>query len=86
MTRILTIALVASLLVIGSNSTASASVFHFEGMIDYHNDVVFTYFTLDDDATDVRIWTDSFDDGANFDPITFDKAFAHCPENTVNHF
>jgi hypothetical protein len=51
-------------------ATAHAASFTFEGNIDYHNDIVYTYFTVNADATDVRIWTDSFQDGINFDPIT----------------
>lgn len=51
-------------------STSSAALINFTGTIDYHNDVVHTYFTLDQDATNVRVWTDSYKDGQNFDPIT----------------
>ena len=49
---------------------ASSALINFEGEIEHHNDVVSTYFTLDEDATDVRVWTDSFQSGTNFDPIT----------------
>ncbi|MFL1406533.1 DVUA0089 family protein [Marinobacter sp. M1N3S26] len=49
---------------------SSAALINFTGSIDYHNDVIYTYFSLDADATDVRVWTDSFMGGANFDPIT----------------
>ena len=49
---------------------ANAALINFTGNIVYQNDVVYTYFTLDNDATDVRVWTDSFDSGVNFDPIT----------------
>lgn len=49
---------------------ASAALINFTGEIEHRNEVVYTYFTLDDDATDVRIWTDSYNGGANFDPIT----------------
>ncbi|MEW6379798.1 MAG: DVUA0089 family protein [bacterium] len=51
-------------------SPAAASTFDFDGYITYHNDVVPIAFTLNNDATDVRVWTDSFQNGANFDPIT----------------
>lgn len=51
-------------------TSANAALIHFDGEVDYHNDVIFINFTLDDDATDVRVWTDSFLDGVNFDPIT----------------
>lgn len=49
---------------------ANAGIFHLTGNITYHNDVVVTAFTLDQDATNVRLWTDSYQNGANFDPIT----------------
>mgnify|MGYP000379595175 CR=1 FL=1 len=51
-------------------SAANAALINFEGDIQYHNDVVTINFTLDNDATDVRVWTDSFESGTNFDPIT----------------
>nr|WP_203142237.1 DVUA0089 family protein [Marinobacter mangrovi] len=51
-------------------ANAGAATIHFTGNIEYHNDVVYTYFTLDNDADNVRIWTDSYQDGTNFDPIT----------------
>lgn len=52
------------------SGVANAALFHFDGNIEYHNDVVYTYFTLNQDATDVSIWTDSFLSATNFDPIT----------------
>lgn len=60
--------LAAGLLTFASSS--QAGLFHFSGEIEYHNDVVYTYFTLDEDINDVRVWTDSSNSGANFDPIT----------------
>ncbi|XZG71307.1 DVUA0089 family protein [Chitinibacteraceae bacterium HSL-7] len=51
-------------------ASAQAAVFDFSGAISYHNDVIRIGFTLNQDANDVRVWTDSFRDGANFDPIT----------------
>ena len=63
------VSLFASALLLISSS-ANAGLFNFTGHIEYHNDVVYTYFTLDTDATDVRVWTDSFQDYTNFDPIT----------------
>lgn len=50
--------------------SAQAADFTFDGNISYHNDVVQIDFTLDNDATDVKVWTDSFMEGLNFDPIT----------------
>jgi hypothetical protein len=48
---------------------AQAAIFHFTGHITNHNDVVLIPFTLDEDADEFRLWTDSFLDGVNFDPI-----------------
>ncbi|GGD67582.1 DVUA0089 family protein [Lacimicrobium alkaliphilum] len=61
------ISLAAAMLV---TFNANSALLHFEGNIEYHNDVILTYFTIENDATDVRLWTDSFMDGINFDPIT----------------
>jgi len=52
------------------NVTAHADMFDFEGNIDYHNEVDYYYFSLSTSSTLVEIWTDSYDGGANFDPIT----------------
>ncbi len=52
------------------STVASAATFNFTGNIAYSDDVVTTTFTLDADATNVRVWTDSFLSGTNFDPIT----------------
>lgn len=51
-------------------SQAQAATFNFTGNITYHNDVVQINFGLLNDATNVRVWTDSFRSGVNFDPIT----------------
>ena len=52
------------------SSQAHSAVFNFTGEIEFHNDVISTYFTLENDALNVRVWTDSFQGGENFDPIT----------------
>lgn len=49
---------------------ANAGLFHFTGEIENHNDVIYTYFSVANDATNVRVWTDSYQGGINFDPIT----------------
>ena len=49
--------------------SANANLMHFEGQISDYDDVVITEFTVVTDQT-VGAWTDSFDSGANFDPIT----------------
>lgn len=65
MKKTLVIAALAAL-----SSQAHAALFNFTGDITYHNDVIQINFTLDQDATNVRVWTDSFLNGQNFDPIT----------------
>ncbi|MDX1456557.1 MAG: DVUA0089 family protein [Marinobacter sp.] len=55
---------------LAASTSANAALINFTGSIEYHNDVIYTYFTLEQDATNVRVWTDSFQDGTNFDPIT----------------
>lgn len=50
--------------------SAQAAQFDFNGNIATHKDVIQINFSLLTDATDVRVWTDSFQSGANFDPIT----------------
>ncbi len=57
-------------IITGIASLASAASFTFEGDIVYHNDIVELDFTLDNDATNVKVWTDSFMSAINFDPIT----------------
>jgi len=54
---------------LSTSSFASAVPINFTGNIGFHNDIITTYFTLDQDATNVRVWTDSFQNGINFDPI-----------------
>lgn len=49
---------------------AQAAVFDFSGNIASHKDVIEIGFTLTADATDVKVWTDSFLSATNFDPIT----------------
>jgi len=53
-----------------SATLAQAADFTFSGHIAYHNDVVQVGFTLVQDAVDVKVWTDGYLDGINFDPIT----------------
>jgi len=42
--------------------------FSVDGNLSYTNDVPIYQFTLDDDLDEVRFWTDSYQDGINFDP------------------
>jgi len=62
--------LAASALAIGLLSNAQAADFSYTGSIANHNDVIKVGFSLLTDANDVKVWTDSYKDGVNFDPIT----------------
>lgn len=70
MKKRLLVGLVTGLFLAGMVGVASAASFDFDGYITYQTDVVQLNFTLNNDATNIRIWTDSFDNGINFDPIT----------------
>jgi hypothetical protein len=58
------------------SAIANAASFSFNGNITNHNDIVRIDFNLAQNATNVRVWTDSFlapdtsSPGVNFDPIT----------------
>lgn len=52
------------------SGVSQAATFDYSGHISYHNDVLEIPFTLNSDANDVVVWTDSYLDGVNFDPIT----------------
>ncbi len=58
----------ATALLCASLSTAQAADFSFSGNITFHNDVVQIDFSLAQAATNVRLWTDSWQGGLNFDP------------------
>ncbi len=60
-----TLAFAAALMSAGA---AQAADFVFSGNASFHNDVVQIDFTLDSAAIDLRIWTDSWQSGLNFDP------------------
>lgn len=53
-----------------SANVAQAASFTFSGDISTHKDVIYVPFTLDEDAINVKVWTDSYLSGVNFDPIT----------------
>ncbi len=55
--------------IMAANATAGTVTFDFGGTMTYQNDVTLHWFTLQESLTDVRIWTDSYQDGANLDPI-----------------
>lgn len=54
------------------SSSAWAARFEFDGTIDFHNDIALIGFSLDSTASNVNVYTDSFNFGldGNFDPIT----------------
>ena len=53
--RLSTLAVLAAL---GAAGSAQAAEFTFSGNIAYHNDVIQIPFSLDADASDVKVWTD----------------------------
>lgn len=50
--------------------SAQAADFTFSGNVALNTDIVQVGFTLNSDATNVKVWTDSFMSGINYDPIT----------------
>lgn len=54
---------------LGVGGVAQAADHTFSGHIEYHSDIVRIGFSLNADATDVKLWTDSFKSGLNFDPM-----------------
>lgn len=62
--------LATSALALLSLTQAQAADFNFTGNIATHKDVVTIDFSLATNATNVKVWTDSFMDAVNFDPIT----------------
>ena len=50
--------------------SAHAEDFTFSGDVVYNTDIVRVTFGVNTDATNVRVWTDSFLSGVNYDPIT----------------
>ena len=59
-----------ALCMLGFSAVTQAAMFTFSGNIASHNDIVRVDFNLANDATNVRVWTDSYLSGTNFDPIT----------------
>jgi len=49
--------------------SVNAALMNFDGYVSDYDDTVITQFTATSDQT-VRAWTDSFESGTNFDPIT----------------
>jgi hypothetical protein len=63
---------------LGNATSANSATFTFSGNLLYNNDIVKVGFTLANDSTNVKLWTDSFmatgedkdGPGTNFDPVT----------------
>lgn len=60
----------SALLAAVAAAPSHAADFSFSGTIHYQKDVIEIPFTLLQDATNVKVWTDSYRGGVNFDPIT----------------
>ena len=60
----------AASVLLSSALAVSAADFTFSGNVVYNTDIVEITFTLNADATNVKVWTDSFQGGVNYDPIT----------------
>jgi len=56
-------------LLIGHAVSAQAFSLSTSGNLTYNDDVADVAFTLASTSTAVRLWTDSFHDGVNFDPV-----------------
>ena len=62
--------LIATTALAAAAASAQAADFHYTGNIVNTNDVIRVGFHLDGAVSGVRVWTDSFQSGANFDPVT----------------
>lgn len=62
--------LVVGVVMAAAAAASNAATFNFSGTISTQKDIIVVPFSLTQDATDVRVWTDSYKDGQNFDPIT----------------
>jgi len=51
-------------------AAAQAADFTFSGNVNLNTDIVQVGFRLDQDASNVDVWTDSFNGGTNYDPVT----------------
>jgi len=51
-------------------SASNAGLLSASGELEYHNDVVLVPFSLTEDSNNVRVWTESYQNGSNFDPIS----------------
>lgn len=58
----------AGLALLGGSLHAAAADYSFSGHLEFNTSIVKIEFQLADDASNVRLWTDSFESGKNFDP------------------
>lgn len=66
--KIITISLFALMMVFSTLEVSQAALLEFSDTITYHNDVSFYSFVMNSSGP-VNIWTDSYQNGVNFDPI-----------------
>jgi hypothetical protein len=59
----------AGLALLGGSLHAAAADYSFSGHLEFNTSIVKIGFDLTGDAGTVRLWTDSFDAGSNFDPL-----------------
>ena len=62
--------LVVGVVLAAAAAASNAATFNFSGTISTQKDIIYVPFSLTQDATNVKVWTDSYKDGLNFDPIT----------------
>lgn len=67
-TSLLPTRIAAAAALVMSVTGALAADFTVSGQITFHNDVVMVDFSLASAATNVKMWTDSWQSGLNFDP------------------
>lgn len=58
----------AGLVMLGGSLHAAAADYSFSGHLEFNTSIVKIEFQLAEDASKVRLWTDSFESGNNFDP------------------
>jgi hypothetical protein len=66
--KILLLFLCITALYTGWSGTANSASYTYDGNIMHKNDVVRIALTLQSDLSNVEIWTDSYNNGVNFDP------------------
>ncbi|MDN3651689.1 DVUA0089 family protein [Thalassotalea ponticola] len=77
-----------AILSLSMTAKSSANLIHLEGEIEYQTDVVHISFSIAQDTSDLRFWTDSFMNGLNFDPIAalWDSSGVYIGQSDDNPF